>query len=55
MTKHEILVHRAKLGDTQVELGKRLGVTGRCVQYWEAGTRKVPKYVVIFLNKRVIK
>lgn len=55
MTKHELKAHRTMLGDSQAAFGKRLGVTGRCVRYWESGERKVPESAVISLNKLVSK
>lgn len=34
-----IRAQREARGWTQTELGRRLGVTGACVSYWEAGLR----------------
>jgi DNA-binding transcriptional regulator YiaG len=36
----EVRAIRERLGLTAAELAKRLGVTTRAVQHWEAGTRE---------------
>jgi DNA-binding transcriptional regulator YiaG len=43
MTGEELKTLRAKLGLTQDELGKRLGVARVTVTRWEIGLRRVPE------------
>jgi DNA-binding transcriptional regulator YiaG len=45
VTAAELQEIRKNAGLTQVGLADRLEVTPRAVQHWEAGTRKVPKWV----------
>ena len=41
MSGKELKQLRKKMGITQVELGKRLGVAGNSVARWEQGTRDI--------------
>jgi len=41
MSGKELKRLRVKMGITQVELGKRLGVAGNSVARWEQGTRDI--------------
>lgn len=49
MTPETLKSTRLSLGLTQVQLAKKLGVTGRAVSMWETGMRKVPKPIILLL------
>lgn len=42
----EIKEMRMKLGMTQEEFGRMLGIPRRTIQNWEIGQRKCPEYVI---------
>ena len=50
MTPEEFRERRKALGETQVALAERLGVTRRCVQRYEAGERKISRTVAMLLS-----
>ena len=50
MTGEEFKARRLDLGLTQTQLGERLGVTLRAVQYYEAGQRPISKTVALLLG-----
>ena len=50
MKGEELKAKRLDLGLTQTQLGERLGVTLRAVQYYESGGRPVPRPVAILMN-----
>lgn len=43
MTPVEIKALRQRLGLSQQALADEIGVSKRCIQYWEAGERKIPR------------
>lgn len=50
MTPRELQHRREKLGFTQIELAKRLGVTQGALSKWESGQRKIPKVVKLLIG-----
>tara|TARA_R110000803_G_scaffold116981_1_gene185529 strand:+ start:1175 stop:1363 length:189 start_codon:yes stop_codon:yes gene_type:complete len=50
MDKDNFKARRLELGLTQTELGNRLGLTCRSVQFYEAGKVKVPNPVAILID-----
>lgn len=50
MTPEELKAKRLELGLTQTQLGERLGVTLRAVQYYEAGQRPISRTIELLLG-----
>lgn len=42
---------RHRLGLTQIELAKALGVSRRTLQHWETGDRRIPPMAAILLER----
>lgn len=55
MTAQEFKETRERLGQTQQGLAGVIGVTVRAVQYYEAGTRKIPGPVAALLKLLTLK
>ena len=51
MTQDEIRQLRQKLGLTQEEFARRLGVSWNTIARWETGTRKPGKFAQIVLRQ----
>jgi len=51
MTKDELKRAIYKLDITQTKLAEECGVARRTVYHWTAGTRSVPGYAEIIINK----
>lgn len=54
MTAEEFKARRAALGWTQRATAEALGVSIRCVKYYEAGERPVAKPVALLFNALVL-
>lgn len=45
MEPHELERRRVKLGMSQRQLARELGVTQPAIHYWETGKRKIPGWL----------
>jgi transcriptional regulator with XRE-family HTH domain len=50
MTPADFRAALTRLGLSQAEAARRIGVTSMAVAHWLAGRRPVPKYAVALLN-----
>lgn len=49
-TAADIIKHRQSLGMTQREYAELAGVSHTTIQRWEAGTRKVPHWIGVYME-----
>ena len=50
MTSKQLRAALKRLGFSQLEAARRLGVNARTVRFWIAGTYRIPEPVVILLR-----
>jgi len=54
MTPQELRAIRKDLDLTTAELGERLGVSGRTVEDWEQGRRKIRGPAVVLIRQLIV-